>query len=107
MFEPILERLTSYHRIFSRNTKGFLDYLLNFLGNFNQYILLNIKRLQYNFEFKRECYLLGRYLGELNENKYDLSHDKVFMDHIDKIKLKTAQINRNNNEISSLSKDKN
>ena len=107
MFEPILERLTSYHRIFSRSMKLFFDHSIRFLGNFNQYILLNIKRFQYDFEFKRECYLLGRYLGELDGNKYDLSHDKFFRDHIEKIKLKNAQINRNNNDISSLSKDEN
>ena len=105
MFEPILERLTSYHRIFSSNTKGFLEYSLNFLSNFNQYLLLNLKKLQYDFEYRRECYLLGRYLGQLEGRKYDLSHDKVFIEHIDKINLKTAQINRNNNEIASLLRD--
>ena len=67
--------------------------------------MLNLKRLQYDFEYRRECYLLGRYLGQLEGSKYDLSHDKVFIEHIDKINLKTAQINRNNNEIASLSKD--
>lgn len=104
MFEPILERLTSYHRIFSSNTKGFLEYSLNFLSNFNQYLLLNLKKLQYDFEYRRECYLLGRYLGQLEGRKYDLSHDKVFIEHIDKINLKITQINRNNNEIASLSR---
>jgi hypothetical protein len=107
MFEPILERLSSYHRIISKNAKELFDFTINFLGNFNQYIILNIKKLQYDFEYKRECYLLGRYLGQLDGSKYDLSYDKVFMDHIDKINLKTAQINRNNNEITSLSKDHN
>ena len=105
MFEPILDRLTSYHRIFSRNTKGFLENSLNFLRNFNQYLLLSIKKLQYDFEYRRECYLLGRYLGQLEGRRYDLSHDKVFIEHIDKINLKTAQINRNNNKIASLSRD--
>lgn len=107
MFEPILERLTSYHRIFARNSKEVFNFSINFLSNLNQYLLLSLKKLQYDFEYRRECYLLGRYLGELDGSKYDLSHDKVFIDHIDKINLKTAQINRNNNEISSLSKDKN
>ena len=34
--------------------------------------------MKYKIEFKRKCYLLGRYLGNIDSNKYDLSHDKEF-----------------------------
>ena len=73
------------------------------MKNINQYLLLNIKKIKYNFELRREYYYLGKYLSDLEKNKYDLSHDKIFIDYIEKIKFKNALIKKNNDELSSLS----
>ena len=107
MFEPIVERLSSYQKVISNNSREFISSTSNFIKNINQYLLLNIKKIKYNFELRREYYYLGKYLSELRKNKYDLSHDKVFIDYIEKIKFKNALIKKNNDELSSLSIDEN
>jgi hypothetical protein len=106
MFEPIIERLSSYHKLISHNMKDFVDLGLNFMTNINQYVLLNIKKIKYDFELRIECYYLGKYLADLKNNRYDLSHDKVFIDHIEKIKFKNTLIQKNNDELSSISKNR-
>ena len=103
MFEPIIERLLSYKRLFANNSKSAIDHIQNFLKNFNQYLNLYFNKIKYKIEFKHECYLLGQYLGNVNSNKYDLSHDKEFLTMIEKIKVTKEQINRNQIEISKLS----
>ena len=103
MFEPIVERLSSYQKVISSNTKEIVSSSSNFIKNINQYVLLNIKKIRYNFELRREYYYLGKYLSDLKKNKYDLSHDKMFIDYIEKIKFKNALIKKNNDELSSLS----
>ena len=103
MFEPIVERLSSYQKVISNNTKEIVGLTSNFIKNINQYVLLNIKKIKYNFELRREYYYLGKYLSDLKKNKYDLSHDKMFIDYIEKIKFKNALIKKNNDELSSLS----
>ena len=103
MFEPIVERLSSYQKVISSNTKEIVSSSSNFIKNINQYVLLNIKKIKYNFELRREYYYLGKYLSDLKKNKYDLSHDKMFIDYIEKIKFKNALIKKNNDELSSLS----
>ena len=103
MFEPIIERLLSYQRLFANNSKSAIDHIQNFLKNFNQYLNLYFNKIKYKIEFKHECYLLGQYLGTVNSNKYDLSHDKEFLTIIEKIKVTKEQINRNQIEISKLS----
>ena len=103
MFEPIVERLSSYQKVISSNTKEIVSSSSNFIKNINQYVLLNIKKIKYNFELRREYYYLGKYLSDLKKNKYDLSHDKIFIDYIEKIKFKNALIKKNNDELSSLS----
>ena len=107
MFEPIVERLSSYQKVISNNSREFISSTSNFIKNINQYLLLNIKKIKYNFELRREYYYLGKYLSELKKNKYDLSHDKLFIDYIEKIKFKNALIKKNNDELSSLSIDEN
>ena len=103
MFDPVIERLLSYQRLFANNSKSVIDYIQNFLKNFNQYLSLYFNKIKYKIEFKHECYLLGQYLGNINSNKYDLSHDKEFLSMIEKIKFTKEEINRNNIEISKLS----
>ena len=103
MFEPIVERLSSYQKVISNNTKEIVSSSSNFIKNINQYVLLNIKKIKYNFELRQEYYYLGKYLSDLKINKYDLSHDKMFIDYIEKIKFKNALIKKNNDELSSLS----
>ena len=103
MFEPIVERLSSYQKVIFNNTKEIVSLTSNFIKNINQYLLLNIKKIKYNFELRREYYYLGKYLSDLKKNKYDLSHDKMFIDYIEKIKFKNALIKKNNDELSSLS----
>ena len=103
MFEPIVERLSSYQKVISNNSKEFISSTSNFVKNINQYLLLNIKRIKYNFELRQEYYYLGKYLSDLKINKYDLSYDKMFIDYIEKIKFKNALIKKNNDELSSLS----
>ena len=107
MFEPIVERLSSYQKVISNNSREFISSTSNFIKNINQYLLLNIKKIKYNFELRQEYYYLGKYLSELKKNKYDLSHDKLFIDYIEKIKFKNALIKKNNDELSSLSIDEN
>ena len=106
MFEPIVERLSSYQKVISNNAKDFIDSASNFIRNINQYLLLNIKKTKYDFELRREYYYLGKYLSKLKKDKYDLSHDKVFIDYIEKIKFKNVLIKKNSNELSSLSINK-
>ena len=103
MFEPIVERLSSYQKVISSNTKEIVSSSSNFIKNINQYVLLNIKKIKYNFELRREYYYLVKYLSDLKINKYDLSHDKMFINYIEKIKFKNALIKKNNDELSSLS----
>jgi len=103
MFEPIVERLISYQKVISNNTKEIVSLTLNFIKNINQYLLLNIKNIKLNFELRREYYYLGKYLSDLKKNKYDLTHDKMFIDYIEKIKFIIALIKKNNDELSSLS----
>jgi len=103
MFDPIVERLSSYQKVISINTKKLLSLTLNFIKNINKYLLLNINKIKYNFELKQEYYYLGKYLSNLKINKYDLSHDKIFIDYIEKIKFKNTLIKKNNDELSSLS----
>jgi len=103
MFEPIFERLISYQKVISNNTKEIVSLTLNFIKNINQYLLLNIKNIKLNFELRREYYYLGKYLSDLKKNKYDLTHDKMFIDYIEKIKFIIALIKKNNDELSSLS----
>ena len=103
MFEPIVERLSSYQKVISNNTKEIVSLTSNFIKNINQYLLLNIKKIKYNFELRGEYYYLGKYLSDLKKNKYDLSHDKIFIDYIEKIKFKNAIIKKNDDELSSLS----
>ena len=103
MFEPVIERLLSYQRLFIDNSKTAIDYIQNFLNNFNQYLNLYFNKIKYKIEFKHECYLLGQYLGNIDSNKYDFSHDKEFLSFIEKIKFRKEQINRNDIEISKLS----
>ena len=103
MFEPVIERLLSYQRLFIDNSKTAIDYIQNFLNNFNQYLNLYFNKIKYKIEFKHECYLLGQYLGNIDSNKYDFSHDKEFLSMIEKIKFRKEQINRNDIEISKLS----
>ena len=103
MFEPIFERLISYQKVISNNTKEIVSLTLNFIKNINQYLLLNIKNIKFNFELRREYYYLGKYLSDLKKNKYDLTHDKMFIDYIEKIKFIIALIKKNNDELSSLS----
>ena len=103
MFEPIVERLSSYQKVISSNTKEIVSSSSNFIKNINHYVLLNIKKIKYNFELRREYYYLGKYLSDLKKNKYDLSHDKIFIDYIEKIKFKNTLIKKNNDELSSLS----
>ena len=103
MFEPIIERLISYQRLFANNSMSVIEHIQNFLKNFNQYLNLYFNKIKYRIEFKYECYLLGKYLGNVNSNKYDLSHDKEFLSMIEKIKFVKEQINRNDIEISKLS----
>ena len=95
MFEPVIERLLSYQRLFIDNSKTAIDYIQNFLNNFNQYLILYFNKIKFKIEFKHKCYLLGKYLGNINSNKYDLSHDKDFLMMIDKIKFTKEQIDRN------------
>ena len=102
MFDPVIERLISYQRLFINNSKSVIDYIQNFLKNFNQYLTLYFNKVKYKIEFKRECYLLGQYLGDIDSNKYDLSHDKEFLSMVEKIKFIREQIFRNDNEISKL-----
>lgn len=106
MFEPIIERLSSYHKLISHNMKDFVASGLNIITNINQYILLNIKKMKYDFDLRRECYYLGKYLADLKKDKYDLSHDKVFIDYIEKIKFKNALIKKNSDELSLISKNR-
>ncbi|MBV66785.1 MAG: hypothetical protein CMG26_00345 [Candidatus Marinimicrobia bacterium] len=103
MFEPIIERLLSYQRLFANNSKSIIEYIQNFLKNFNQYLNLYFNKIRYKIEFKHECYLLGQYLGNVDSKKYDLSHDKEFLSMIEKIKFTKEQISRNEIEISKLS----
>jgi len=103
MFDPIVERLSSYQKVISINTKKLLSLTLNFIKNINKYLLLNINKIKYNFELKQEYYYLGKYLSNLKINKYDLSHDKIFIDYIEKIKFKNTLIKKNNDDLSSLS----
>ena len=103
MFEPIFERLISYQKVISNNTKEIVSLTLNFIKNINQYLLLNIKNIKFNFELRREYYYLGKYLSDLKKNKYDLTHDKMFIDYIEKIKFIITLIKKNNDELSSLS----
>jgi len=103
MFDPIVERLSSYQKVISINTKKLLSLTLNFIKNINKYLLLNINKIKYNFELKQEYYYLGKYLSDLKINKYDLSHDKIFIDYIEKIKFKNTLIKKNNDDLSSLS----
>lgn len=103
MFEPIVERLISYQKVISNNTKEIVSLILNFIKNINQYLLLNIKNIKFNFELRREYYYLGKYLSDLKKNKYDLTHDKMFIDYIEKIKFIIDLIKKNNDELSSLS----
>ena len=103
MIEPIFERLLSYQKIASKKIKKIFGKLFFFIKNINQYLLLNLKKIKYSFELRREYYYLGKYLSKLGENKYDLSHDKVFINYIEKIKLKKNLINKNDDDLSTLS----
>ena len=103
MIEPIFERLLSYQKIASKKIKKIFGKLFFFIKNINQYLLLNLKKIKYSLELRREYYYLGKYLSKLSENKYDLSHDKVFINYIEKIKLKKDLINKNDNNLSTLS----
>ena len=102
MFDPVIERLLSYQRLFVSNSKSLIEFIQNFFKNSNQYLILYFNKLKYKIEFKRKCYLLGRYLGNIDSNKYDLSHDKEFLSMVEKIKFLKEQIFRNDNEISKL-----
>ena len=103
MFEPVIERFLSYQKLFLDISKSTIDYIQNFLKNFNQYLILYFNKIKYKIEFKYKCYVLGKYLGNINSNKYDLSHDKDFLMMIEKIKFIKEQIDRNSIEISKLS----
>ena len=78
MFDPVIERLLSYQRLFVSNSKSLIEFIQNFFKNSNQYLILYFNKLKYKIEFKRNCYLLGRYIGNIDSNKYDLSYDKEF-----------------------------
>ena len=103
MIEPIFQRILSYQNIASKKIKKISSKLFFFVKNINQYLLLNLKKIKYSFELRREYYYLGKYLSSLGDNKYDLSHDKIFIDYIKKIKIKKTLMNKNEDSLSVLS----
>ena len=52
MFDPVIERLISYQRLFINNSKSVIDYIQNFLKNFNQYLTLYFNKVKYKIELK-------------------------------------------------------
>jgi len=101
--EPIFQRIFSYQKVFSKKIKKISGKVFFFIKHINQYLLLNFKKIKYRFEFRRECYYLGKYLSNLDSNKYDLSHDEIFVNHIENIKIKKELINKNEDNLSVLS----
>ena len=101
--EPIVQRILSYQKVFSKKIKDITQRAFFFIRHINQYLLLNFKKIKYNFEFRRECYYLGKYLSNLNDDKYDLSHDRIFIDYIDNIKNRKELIDKNKDNLSILS----
>ena len=107
MFDPILERIFSYKKVAKDLFFRYLSILYSIFKNFNNYIYIFSKRLSYSFEFKKQCYYIGKYLSEINQNKYDMSSDKTFIDLMGDLRKKKDLIDRNNKEFSMLKeKDK-
>ena len=101
--EPIFQRLLSYQKVFSKMIKRVSEKSFFFIKNINQHLLLNFKKVKYKFELKREYYYLGKYLSNLDDNKYDLSHDKIFINHINNIRFKKDLMKKNEDSLSVLS----
>ena len=104
MFDSIIERIFSYKKVISKNSTKHYKRFLNVIQNTNNYISIVSKKFKYKFDLKREYYYLGKYLSTLEQNKYDLSKDKRFIDYMNKIKYKQELLNRNNEELSLLYK---
>ena len=104
MFDSIVERMFSYKRVISGNSRKHYGRLLNVLKNINNYISVFSKKIKYQFDLKREYYYLGKYLSNLEHDKYDFSKDKVFIDYMDKIKFKQKLLNKSKKDLSVLYK---
>ena len=104
MFDSIVERMISYKRVISQNSRKHYGRAANVLKNINGYIIVMSKKIRYQFDLKREYYYLGKYLSTLDENKYDLSKDKIFIDYKCKIKYKQNLLDKNNKDLSILYK---
>jgi len=104
MFNSIIERMFSYKRAISENSKKHSGRFVNVIKNINNYISVFLKKVKYQISLKRKYYYLGEYLSNSNETKYDFSKDKIFIDHIDKIKLNQNLLNKNKKDLSILYK---
>ena len=104
MFNSIVERMFSYKRVISENSRKHYGRFLNVLKNINGYISVFLKKIKHQFDLKREYYYLGKYLSKLNQDKYDFSKDRVFIEHMDKIKYHQKLLSKNNKDLSILYK---
>tara|TARA_B100001123_G_C14915115_1_gene869390 strand:+ start:307 stop:639 length:333 start_codon:yes stop_codon:yes gene_type:complete len=104
MFNSIAERIFAYKRVISENSKKHSIRFLNVIKNINSYISVFSKKIKYQMDLRREYYYLGKYLSESHQDKYDFSRDKVFIDHINKIKIKRQLLNKNEKSLSKLYK---
>ena len=104
MFDSIVERMFSYKRVLFDNSSKHSKRFLNVIKNTNSYISIFLDKTKYKIDLKREYYYLGKYLSSLGNNKYDFSKDKIFIGHMDKIKLKEQLLNQNKKMLSTLYK---
>tara|TARA_B100001250_G_C19654680_1_gene724293 strand:- start:258 stop:590 length:333 start_codon:yes stop_codon:yes gene_type:complete len=107
MFNSIVERVFSYKKVISNNSIKHSKRFINVIKNINSYVYIFLEKIKNKIDLKRDYYYLGKYLSNLEHNKYDLSKDKVFMDYMDKIKVKKQILIQNAKKLSALyNKDK-
>ena len=103
MFDHLIERVFSYKDVISHSISKYYKISANFMSNFNLLFTLIFKKVRYNFDIRKDYYQLGKYLSKIDKNKFDLSYDKIFIDYINRIKIKQNQINDNDSKLKSIS----
>ena len=105
MLTPIIERIFDYKNLISKYISIHSKTVINFFVRFNIIVTLVLKKIKYKFDIRLQYYQLGKYLSENDNQKYDFSTDKVFIEMLERIRMTNNKIAESNRALETIFND--